>query len=105
MAQIFSQEAETETTAALELAAEKEEEEADNMSFVDLCEQIEALERRVIVQRMHIQQSSWKQMQEENTSPRSSWERLDLSQHKERWQQQHCHREKLSNSSVMRLQN
>jgi hypothetical protein len=39
----------------LELAAEKEE-EADNMSFVDLCEQIEALERRVIVQRMHIQQ-------------------------------------------------
>jgi hypothetical protein len=51
----FSQEAETEMTAALELAA-VEEEEADSMSFVDLCEQIEALERRVIVQRMHIQQ-------------------------------------------------
>jgi hypothetical protein len=32
----------------LELVAEEEEEE-DNMSFVDLCEQIEALERRVIV--------------------------------------------------------
>jgi hypothetical protein len=38
----------------LELAVE--EEEADSMSFVDLCEQIEALERRVIVQGMHIQQ-------------------------------------------------
>jgi hypothetical protein len=49
----FSQEAEK--TATLELA-EAEEEEADNMSFVDLCEQIESLERRVIVQGMHIQQ-------------------------------------------------
>jgi hypothetical protein len=56
MAQIFQPGSyEIETTAALELAA-AEEEEADNMSFVDLCEQIEALERRVIVQRMHIQQ-------------------------------------------------
>jgi hypothetical protein len=27
--------------------AEEEEEEADNMSFVDLCEEIETLERRV----------------------------------------------------------
>jgi hypothetical protein len=35
---------EVENTAALELA-EAEEEEADNMSFVDLCEHIEALER------------------------------------------------------------
>jgi hypothetical protein len=43
---IFSQEAEK--TAALELAIEKEE-EVDNMSFVDLCEHIETLERRVIV--------------------------------------------------------
>jgi hypothetical protein len=32
----------------LELA-ETVEEDADSMSFVDLCEQIEALERRVIV--------------------------------------------------------
>jgi hypothetical protein len=38
----------------LELAA-KEEEEVDNMIFTDLCEKIEALERRVIMQRMHIQ--------------------------------------------------
>jgi hypothetical protein len=36
--------------------AEAEEEEADSMIFVDLCEQIEALERRVIVQGLHIQQ-------------------------------------------------
>jgi hypothetical protein len=50
---IFSQE--TEKTAALELA-EEEEEEADNISLVDLYEQIEAMERRVIVQGMHIQQ-------------------------------------------------
>jgi hypothetical protein len=50
---IFSQEAEK--TATLKLA-EAEEEEADSMSFVDLCEQIEALERRVIVQGLHIQQ-------------------------------------------------
>jgi hypothetical protein len=35
---------------------ETEEKEADNMSFADLCEQIEALERRVEVQSMHIQQ-------------------------------------------------
>jgi hypothetical protein len=53
---IFSQEAEKEKTAALELAAEEAKEETDNMSFVDLCEEIEALERRVIVQGMHIQQ-------------------------------------------------
>jgi hypothetical protein len=39
----------------LELA-EAEEEEADNMSFVDLCEQIEALERRVKVERRVIVQ-------------------------------------------------
>jgi hypothetical protein len=38
----------------LDLAAA--EEEVDNMSFVDLCEQIETLERRVKVQGMHIQQ-------------------------------------------------
>jgi hypothetical protein len=50
---IFSQEAEK--TAALELSTEKEE-EVDNMIFADLCEQIETLDRRVIVQRMHIQQ-------------------------------------------------
>jgi hypothetical protein len=40
-------------TAALELAAE---EEADNMDFVDLYEELEALERRVMVQSLHIQQ-------------------------------------------------
>jgi hypothetical protein len=50
---IFSQE--TERTATWEFA-EEEEEEADNISFANLYEQIEALERRVIVQGMHIQQ-------------------------------------------------
>jgi hypothetical protein len=40
-------------TAALEPAAE---EEADNMDFVDLYEELEALERRVMVQSLHIQQ-------------------------------------------------
>jgi hypothetical protein len=41
-------------TAALKPAAE---EEADNMDFVDLCEELEALERRVMVQSLHIQQA------------------------------------------------
>jgi hypothetical protein len=49
---IFSQEDEQEMTAALETASE---EEADSINFVDLCEELEALERRVIVQSMHIQ--------------------------------------------------
>jgi hypothetical protein len=40
-------------TAALEPAAE---EEADNMDLVDLYEELEALERRVMVQIFHIQQ-------------------------------------------------
>jgi len=44
----FSQKYETETTATLELVA-TEEEEADSMSFADLCDKIESLERRVIV--------------------------------------------------------
>jgi hypothetical protein len=50
---IFSQE--TEKTATWEFATE-EEEEADNISLADLYEQIGALERRVKVQSMHIQQ-------------------------------------------------
>jgi hypothetical protein len=50
---IFSQEAEQEMTATLELAAVEEE---DNMDFFDLCEELEALERRVMVQIFHIQQ-------------------------------------------------
>jgi hypothetical protein len=45
----------TEKTATWEFAA-AEEEEADNISLADLYEQIEALERRVKVQSMHIQQ-------------------------------------------------
>jgi hypothetical protein len=49
---IFSQE--TEKTATWEFVAE--EEEADNISLADLYEKIEALERRVKVQGMHIQQ-------------------------------------------------
>jgi hypothetical protein len=50
---ILSQE--TEKTATWEFVV-AEEEEADNISFVDLYEQIEDLERRVKVQGMHIQQ-------------------------------------------------
>jgi hypothetical protein len=50
---IFIQEAGTEITAALEPTAE---EEADNMDFVDLYEELEALEKRVIVKIFHIQQ-------------------------------------------------
>jgi hypothetical protein len=49
----FSQEAETEMTAALEPAAA---EETDNMDFADLYEELEALERRVMVQILHIRQ-------------------------------------------------
>jgi hypothetical protein len=54
---IFSREAEMEKTAALELAAEEAEEETDIMSLADLCKEIESLERRVKVQRLHIQQA------------------------------------------------
>jgi hypothetical protein len=50
---IFSQEAEKEMTVALEPTAE---EEADNMDLFDLYEELEALERRVMVQILHIQQ-------------------------------------------------
>jgi hypothetical protein len=50
---IFSQGVEQEMTAALEPAAE---EEADNIDFVELYEELEALERRVNMQSRHIQQ-------------------------------------------------
>jgi hypothetical protein len=50
---LFSQE--TEKTATWEFA-EEEEEETESVSLVDLYEQIEALERRVKVQGVHIQQ-------------------------------------------------
>jgi hypothetical protein len=40
-------------TASLKPA---EDEEVDNMDFANLCEYLEALERRVIVQSQHIQQ-------------------------------------------------
>jgi hypothetical protein len=49
---IFSQEAEKTATGEV---AEAEEEEADNICFVDLWEQVEALEERVKVQSVHIQ--------------------------------------------------
>jgi hypothetical protein len=58
---IFSQEAEK--TATWEFAAE-EEEEADNICFADLWEQIEALEERVKVQSVHIQQVKLELMKE-----------------------------------------
>jgi hypothetical protein len=41
-------------TAALEPAAE---EEADNIDLVGLCEELESLERRVVVKSVHIQQA------------------------------------------------
>jgi hypothetical protein len=50
---ICSQEAKQEMTVALEPAAE---EETNNMDFVDLCEKLEALERRVMVKNLHIRQ-------------------------------------------------
>jgi hypothetical protein len=50
---IFSKEVEQEVTTTLESAAE---EEACSMDFTDLCGELEALERRVIVKSMHIQQ-------------------------------------------------
>jgi pyruvate-formate lyase-activating enzyme len=50
---IFSQEAGKEMTATLELVAG---EEADDIDFAGLCEEFEALEKRVTVQSMHIQQ-------------------------------------------------
>jgi hypothetical protein len=49
---IFSQEAEQEMTAALESAAEGE---ADSIDFAELYEELEALERRLIVESKHIQ--------------------------------------------------
>jgi hypothetical protein len=50
---IFSQEAKNTATGEV---AETEEEEADNICFSDLWEQVESLEERVKVQGMHIQQ-------------------------------------------------
>jgi len=49
---IFIQEAEQEITITLELT---EEEEANSMDFVDLYAKLEALERIVMVQILHIQ--------------------------------------------------
>jgi hypothetical protein len=49
----FSQEAKQEMTTIMKPIAE---EEVDNMDFVDLYEELEALKRRVIVQVQHIQQ-------------------------------------------------
>jgi hypothetical protein len=51
---IFCQEAEQEMTAALELA-EEEEAESDSMDFAYMYAKMEALERRVMVQILHIQ--------------------------------------------------
>jgi hypothetical protein len=51
---IFSQDVEIEMTTTLKPAIK---EEADIMDFVDLCEELEALERRVMVQGLHIQQA------------------------------------------------
>jgi hypothetical protein len=41
-------------TAALESATKGE---ANNIDFLDLCGELESLERRVVVQSMHIQQA------------------------------------------------
>jgi len=53
---IFSREAEKEMTAALKLVAGEKEEEADIIDFVELYQEFEALERRVKVHGIHIQQ-------------------------------------------------
>jgi hypothetical protein len=50
---IFIQEPEHEMIVALELT---EEEEADNMDIANLYAELEAIERRVMVQKFHIQQ-------------------------------------------------
>ena len=49
---MFSHEAEHEMTATLKPTAE---EEAESMDFADLYEELESLERRVMVQSLHIQ--------------------------------------------------
>jgi hypothetical protein len=57
---IFIQEAEMKITAVLQAVKEEEEEEEEeeeNIDFVDLHEELEALERRVMVQILHIQQA------------------------------------------------
>jgi hypothetical protein len=65
-------------TAALEPAAE---EEADNMDFVDLYEELEALERRVMVQSLHIQQVKL-ETDGGAYQPEESWKKLEICQHK-----------------------
>jgi hypothetical protein len=52
----FSLGVEQKMTAALEPATE---EEADNIDFVELYEELESLERRVNMQSRHIQQTKW----------------------------------------------
>jgi hypothetical protein len=52
---IFSQEAETEMTATLEPATERE---VDNIDLADLYEEMEDLERRFMVKIFHIQQAN-----------------------------------------------
>jgi hypothetical protein len=55
---ILSQEVGQEITVVLEtVEEEEEEEEANNMDFATLCEELETLERRVMVQSLHIQQA------------------------------------------------
>jgi hypothetical protein len=46
-------------TAALEPATE---EEADSMDFADLYQELEALERRVMVQSLHIRQANMEEV-------------------------------------------
>jgi hypothetical protein len=53
--EIFSQGDEKEMIVALKLVA-REEEEANNMDFYDLCEEFESPERRVMEQILDIQQ-------------------------------------------------
>jgi hypothetical protein len=59
----FSQEAEQETTATLEPVVE---EEAYNIDFVEMNEELETLERS-----RHIQQLSWRQMEEHTSQERN----------------------------------
>jgi hypothetical protein len=69
------------------------------MDFADLCEELKALERRVMVQSLHIQQAKL----EAGSGTYQPGEKLEVCQ-EEKWQQQNYHRKKLSSISMRRLQ-
>jgi hypothetical protein len=98
--EIFSQEVEQEITATLEFAAE---EEADNMDFVDLYEELEALERRVIVKSHHIQQVKL-ETDGGADQPMEQLEEVGIEPTQEELTEDNLSGEEVENSSMMRLQ-